>query len=269
MAEITTDVEHWRTGVFDSLENPLDFLELFEFLPQVYMYVKAADGRYLRVNHVVCRVVGVSSSEDVIGKTDFDFFPPAIATQYVDEDRRVIKSAQPLRNQVWLVPDSNGVPQIYACNKIPLLDRHGAVVALAGIKRPYEHTDLVTAGHGRLLNVVRFVTSNYGDEIVVGDLADQANLSTSQLHREFSRLFGITPSRYIREVRVGVARHLLESSQMQISQIAVDAGFYDQSHFSRQFKSSTGLTPRAYRKKFSPFSEKSSLLDEAALSDEK
>lgn len=253
MKESIAKIERWRDGVFGSLENPLAFLDLFEFLPQVYMYVKAADGRYLRVNHVVCRVVGANSEADVIGRTDLDFFPPAIATQYVEEDRRVIKSAQPLRDQVWLVPDSKGVPQIYSCNKIPLLDHRGKVVALAGIKRPYEHSDSISAGHGRLLNVVRFVTAHYGDEIVVADLADQANLSPSQLHREFSRLFGITPNRYIREVRVGVARHLLESSQMPISQIANDSGFYDQSHFSRQFKSSTGLTPGEYRKTFSPF----------------
>lgn len=255
MIESFAETERWRAGVFDSLQNPLAFLDLFEFLPQVYMYVKAADGRYLRVNQVVCRVVGAKSEDQVIGKTDFDFFPPAIATQYVDEDRRVIRSAQPLRDQVWLVPDSQGVPQIYSCNKIPLFGPDEEVVALAGIKRPYEQSDSISPGHGRLLNVVRFVTAHYGEEIVVADLAKQASLSPSQLHREFSRLFGITPNRYIREVRVGVARHLLESSQLPISKIAIDAGFYDQSHFSRQFKSSTGLTPRDYRRKFSPFQD--------------
>lgn len=248
-----TEIDRWRASVLDSLVNPIGFLELFEFLPQVYMYVKATDGRYLKANHVVCRVMGTDSEAEVVGRTDFDFFPPAIATQYVDEDRRVIEAGETLRDQVWLVPDSKGVPQIYSCNKIPFFDRRGRVTAIAGIKRPYEHSDSMPAGHGRLMNVIRFVTTHYGEEIVVADLAAEAHLSQSQLQREFSRLFGITPIRYLREVRVGVARHLLETTQTSMSQIAIESGFYDQSHFSRQFKSSTGMTPREYRRRYSVF----------------
>lgn len=246
------DPAQWRQQVFEQIQNPLDCLDLFDFLPLVYMYVKAADGRYLRANHVVQRVMGVTSEADITGRTDFDFFPPAIATQYVEEDRRVIASAEPLTDQIWLVPDSQGVPQIYSCNKIPLFGKRRRVIALAGVKRPYKDAHLPDAGHGRLLKVVQFVTSNYGEEISVSDLAAQAHLSASQLHREFSRLFGITPNHYIREVRVGVARHLLETTQDSIASIAQQTGFYDQSHLTRQFKTSTGITPTQYRRNFSP-----------------
>ena len=253
MPEIAPKTELWRSRLFDRIENPLDCLDLFDFLPQGYMYAKAADGRYLRANRVVRRVMGVQCESQIIGKSDFDFFPPAIATQYVEEDRRVIAAKAPLTDQIWLVPYSNGVPQIYSCNKIPLFDKKGTVIALAGVKRPYEDADVADAGHVRLLKVVQFVTTHYGEEIVVADLAKKASLSSSQLHREFGRLFGITPNHYIREVRVGVARHLLESTQQSIAAIAAETGFYDQSHFTRQFKLSTGLTPTAYRKAFSPF----------------
>jgi AraC-like DNA-binding protein len=252
MAKKPSDIPKWRADVFDSIENPLKCLDLFDFLPQVYMYVKAADGRYLRANRVVCRVVGVESEADIIGRTDFDFFPPAIATQYVEEDRRVIASREPLTDQIWLVPDSQGMPQIFSCNKIPLFNKRKKVVALAGVKRPYADSDAREGGHNRLLKVVQFVTSHYGDEIVVADLAKQAKLSQSQLHREFTRLFGITPNAYIREVRVGVARHLLETTQLPIASIAADTGFYDQSHLTRQFKTSTGITPTSYRRTYSP-----------------
>ena len=256
MPEITPEVEQWRSRLFDQIENPLDCLDLFDFLPQVYMYAKAADGRYLRANRVVRRVMGVPCESQIIGKTDFDFFPPAIATQYVEEDRRVIASRVPLTDQIWLVPNSRGIPQIYSCNKIPLLDKCGKVIALAGVKRPYGDSDVADAGHGRLLKVVQFVTTHYGDEIVVADLAEQAHLSSSQLHREFARLFGITPNQYIREVRVGVARHLLESTQQTMAAIACATGFYDQSHLTRQFKASTGITPTQYRRTYSPFERK-------------
>ena len=250
MTTIAPKTAAWQKAFFNSLGEPFALLELFEYLPLVYMYVKACDGRYLRANQVVCGVVGVQNDDEMIGKTDFDFFPPAIAAQYVDEDRRVIESAAPLTDQIWLVPDNNGIPQIYSCTKIPLFDQKQAVIGIAGVKRPYEQSATAAGAHARLLKVVEFVTTHFGEEIAVADLAEQANLSASQLHREFSRCFGITPNHYIREVRIGVARHLLESDQRTMAEIAAQCGFYDQSHFSRQFKTSTGLSPLQYRKRF-------------------
>ena len=239
-----------QASFFDSVANPLALLELFEFLPEVYHYVKDRSGRYMRANRVVCRVVGVESDKEMIGKTDFDFFPPAIAAQYVDEDRRVIKSAETLSDQIWLVPDANGVPQIFVCYKVPLFNDAKKVIGIAGVKRPYKQSIQLDSSHGRLIKVVEFVSSHYQEPIVVADLAEQATLSVSQLHRDFSHQFGITPNQYIREVRIGVARHLLETDDQSMAQIASHCGFYDQSHFSRQFKSSTGLTPLQYRRRF-------------------
>jgi len=208
------NVSAWQLTFLDSLAEPLSVLELFEFLPQVYMYVKDVESRFVRANQVVCDVVGAKNESILVGKTDFDFFPPAIATQYVAEDRHVMASRETLRDQVWLVPG--------------------------------------TTGFGRMMKAVEFVTDNYGEAIEVADIAAQSGLSVSQLQREFSRLFGITPNQYIREVRVGVARHLLETSDESMASIAADCGFYDQSHLTRQFKAATGLTPKAYREQYQP-----------------
>ena len=238
--------------VFEGLANPLAVLGLFEFLPEIYMYMKDREGRYIHANRVACEVMGAKSVREVVGKNDFDFFPPAVAAQYVEEDRRVVESARPLTNQVWLVPGKTGVPHWYLCNKIPLFDQGGQVAALAGVKRPYEQAGNAPTGYSRLLKVVEYVTGNFSRAIEVGELAELVQLSVSQLQREFGRLFGITPVQYIREVRVGVARHLLETSNQSLTNIAVQCGFYDQSHFTRQFKASTGITPLDYRRRFGP-----------------
>ena len=246
------DVSVWQLTFLESLSEPLSLLQLFEFLPQVYMYVKDAESRFVRANLVVCDVVGAKNESELVGKTDFDFFPPAIATQYVAEDRHVMSSGETLRDQVWLVPGTNGVPRLYLCNKIPLFNFDNEVIGVAGVKRPYEHSGHASAGYGRIMKAVEFVTENYGETIEVADIAAQSGLSVSQLQREFSRLFGITPNQYIREVRVGVARHLLETNDESMASIAADCGFYDQSHLTRQFKAATGLTPKAYREQYQP-----------------
>ena len=246
----TCSPEQWQDQFFSDLERPRNLLDLFDLLPGVYMYIKDLDSRFVRANRVVAEVVGVDDPSELIGKTDFEYFPPAIATQYVAEDRRVIESGETLSNQVWLVPGQNGVPRVCLCSKIPLKDHTGRVAGIAGIKRPYELSDDGSSGHSRLMSVVGFVSEHYSDDIEVGDMAEHVLLSASQLQREFATHFGISPNRYLREVRIGVARHMLESTDLPMSQIANDCGFYDQSHFTRQFKSSTGLTPLNYRTRF-------------------
>lgn len=250
MARIIGTPQLWAQQFFANLARPDELFDLFDPLPGIYLYVKDLDSRFVRGNQVVCDVVGAATPADLVGRTDFDFFPPAIAAQYVAEDRRVIAADRPLSNQVWLVPGKDGFPRLYLCSKIPLHDRAGEVAGIAGIKRPYEHSGGRVEGYSRLLKVVAFVTDHYRDAIEVADLADHAELSVSQLQREFSKHFGITPTNYIREVRVGMARHLLERSDMPIGEIALDCGFYDQSHFNHHFKTLTGLTPRKYRERF-------------------
>jgi len=246
----TNKPDPFQDKFFERLSQPLQLLDLFDVIPSVYMYVKDADSRFVRANRVVCEVVGASEPSELIGRTDFDYFPPAIAAQYVAEDQRVITSGEGLSDQVWIVPNKSGVPTLYMCSKIPLRDRRNRVIGIAGLKRPYEHSGDDSAGYSRLVSVMTFVTENYAREIEVADMANHVHLSVSQLQREFSKNFGITPIRYLREVRIGVVEHLLKNSDRGISQIAADCGFYDQSHLTRQLKSSTGLTPTKYRQRF-------------------
>ena len=88
----------WQDRFFKQLAHPLTLLELFDTIPHVYMYIKDTESRFVRANRVVCDVVGVGHPDEVIGHTDFDFFPPAIAAQYVAEDqlpniRNILKAA--------------------------------------------------------------------------------------------------------------------------------------------------------------------------------
>ena len=241
--------EEWQDCFFAKLARPRTLLDLFDTIPGVYMYIKDAKSRFVRANQVVCQVVGASHPDELVGRTDFDFFPPAIATQYVAEDQRVITSGESLSDQVWMVPGKNGVPKLYLCSKIPLHDRKGKVVGIAGLKRPYEYSTEDSAGFSRLASVIAFVTENYASDIDVTQMAEHVHLSVSQLQREFSNKFGISPIRYLREVRIGVVRHMLEHSDLPLAQIATECGFYDQSHLARHFKSSTGLTPLKYRQR--------------------
>ena len=240
----------WAERFFRDLARPDALFDLFDSLPGIYLYVKDRESRFVRGNRVICEVVGVAEPRQLVGKTDFDYFPPAIAAKYRAEDRRVLADGRTLANQVWVVPGKNGVPHLYLCNKIPLYDRRSRIVGIAGIKRPYEHVAGGAEGYGRLARALSFVADHYAEPIDVGDVADHLSLSVSQLQREFARCFQITPKAYIREVRIGVARRRLETGDRAVSEIALECGFYDQSHFTHHFKRVTGMTPLEYRRRF-------------------
>jgi AraC-like DNA-binding protein len=63
---------------------------------------------------------------------------------------------------------------------------------------------------------------------------------------------GVTIGAYLRELRIEAARRQLSSSEQSLSEIAANAGFSDQSHFSRLFRAATGHTPAAYRRLHRP-----------------
>lgn len=79
-------------------------------------------------------------------------------------------------------------------------------------------------------------------------IAYEVNVSPVHLARTFKVHVGATMSEYLRRLRVERARSQLLTTDKPLSQIALEAGFADQAHFTRIFKQMVGATPGAYRK---------------------
>ena len=235
---------------FAALGDGAQWLQLFDHLPGVCLFVKDARGRFVKANRTELALHGCQHESGMLGKTDYDYHPPAMAAQYVDEDQRVMKSRRPLTDQVWLVMGHDRMPRWYLSTKIPLLGKRGEAVGIAGVMRPYDHTGVSPADYHRLTPVMEFVLGHYGERIEVAQLAALAHVSVSQLQREFQKLFGLTPGDYLLKVRLLMARRRLEEGDEAVGAIALDCGFYDQSHFHRAFRALVGLPPGDYRKKF-------------------
>ena len=232
--------------------NPVVLAELFDVLPQVHLFVKDREHRYVKVSRSLLALHGCRAESEMLGRTDFDFNPPTLAAQYVEEDRRVMAARRPLTDQVWLVQSADGMPRWYVSSKFPLFGARGAVIGLAGVMRPYDHAGEAPGEYRRLTRACEFVLANYAQPIAIADLASRAHLSASQLQREFSRLFGMNPGDYILRVRLLMAQRQLEETTAPVGRIALDCGFYDQSHFTRAFRAATGLKPLEHRRRFAP-----------------
>ncbi|HAV65179.1 MAG TPA: AraC family transcriptional regulator [Verrucomicrobiales bacterium] len=235
---------------FASLGEWRQLLQLFDHLPRVYLFMKDRQGRFMKANRSELALHGLKTEAEMIGRTDYDFHPPAMAAQYVEEDVRVMKSGRPLCDQVWLVMGHDKLPRWYLCTKIPLRDRQGRSMGIAGVMRPFDHSGPSPSQYGRLTPVMEHVLAHYGQRIEASDLAKLAHLSVSQFQREFRRLFSMSAGDYLLKVRLLMARRRLEEGGDPVGQIALDCGFYDQSHFNRAFRAQMGMPPLDYRRRF-------------------
>jgi AraC-like DNA-binding protein len=92
-----------------------------------------------------------------------------------------------------------------------------------------------------------YVGENLGGDIGLSELASQTGLSPHYFSLLFKRAVGVSPYRYVLSTRIERAKRLLRERKMAMSEIALELGFADQSHFSKVFKTFAGATPRQYR----------------------
>ncbi|MEC8196830.1 MAG: AraC family transcriptional regulator, partial [Pseudomonadota bacterium] len=77
-----------------------------------------------------------------------------------------------------------------------------------------------------------------------------SGLSPSQLFRRFKLETGSSPMGWLRQERMVLASYLLRTTDLPVSQVALQSGYQAPFHFSRDFKRVRGVSPRAYRAEF-------------------
>lgn len=224
---------------------------LFEYLPSVFFYAKDATHRYVGVNRrTLTDVFGLEQEEELLGRTDSEFQPPALAEAYHAEDRRVMDGRKPISNQVWLVPHVRGTPRWYVSTKAPLFNPTGDVIGIAGVMYPIETPGDQAAYFQELLPVVRHIERHFTEEVSMQEMAAMANLSATQFNHRFRTILRMSPTVYLLSLRIQQAQRLLTQTSKSIAEIGTEVGFYDQSHFTKRFRRVTGMTPLAYRTRF-------------------
>ena len=149
--------------------------------------------------------------------------------------------------------DPKGVERLFAAVGSALAGKSPeAVSAVNG--RIFELISTLSAEGARnsaypdsLNRAIRVIETRPGEDLSLTELASASGCSVSTLQRAFRRCCGTTASGYRRATRLRLARQLLEGSELSIKEIAGRTGYFDQAHFSRDFKKSCGLSPRAWR----------------------
>jgi len=115
--------------------------------------------------------------------------------------------------------------------------------------------EFYTEEHKRINYSINLINQNKG-LITVESLAEYACLGTKQFKRNFTDFVGIKPKKFTRIVRF---QHAIYSQQIKsaknLTQLAYNCGYYDQAHFTNEFKEFTGYSPKEFFAICEPFSD--------------
>lgn len=96
-------------------------------------------------------------------------------------------------------------------------------------------------------SIQEVVQNNYLFNLSVAEYAHLAYRSVPTFKREFKKIFNDSPARWIMKQRLKLATGLLKNTTLSVGEITLECGFENQTHFSRRFKESTGVSPLNYR----------------------
>jgi transcriptional regulator GlxA family with amidase domain len=103
------------------------------------------------------------------------------------------------------------------------------------------------ATNERVRKAALLMEQNLSTTLSAGEIAKRVALSTRQLDRLFQTEMGMSPLSYYRQLRLNYVRWMLLNTEESITEIALEAGFSDCAHLSRQFRVAFGVSPSALR----------------------
>jgi len=100
----------------------------------------------------------------------------------------------------------------------------------------------------KVQNVRRIINLNLEREISIEELANKVNLNRTTLQKVFKEIYGLTVNEYRTKARLQLAKNLLASTELSITEIAGRCGYTNASKFSDVFKKNEGVLPKDWRK---------------------
>ena len=240
----------FKERFLERMHSPQQMQQLFNHLPDVYFFAKDREGRFVMGNELFVRQCGVEGEGEILGKSDFDFFPRDRAEGYVRDDRRVMETGESIVNHVEPAPDPHDAINWFVTTKVPIYSVGGEIIGIAGIARDIALAGLALQPYVEMRAVLEHVRDHYADPIEIRRLAALVHLSVSQFERRFRKAFGISPLKHVTNVRLRAAARRLAETNDTIASIALDCGFYDHSHLTRTFRRHYGASPREYRRRY-------------------
>ena len=122
-------------------------------------------------------------------------------------------------------------------------------VKLLRLRTELEPQTLPADGCAAVSTALNYISVHYRQETTIPELASLCHLSESHFRTLFKTATGLSPSRYLALIRMKMAKTLLKTTSLSITDVCDSVGYGSLSAFNRAFREQFGLSPAAYRKK--------------------
>ena len=160
------------------------------------------------------------------------------------------KTREIVAEKIQRLPRAAGLERIGIL--LSILDTLGRSKELAPIASPGFAPVIARGDQDRMRRVCDFINAHLAEPLDRPQIAREAHLSVGAFSRFFKLRTGKTLPRFVNELRIGRARHLLAGENGKITDVALACGFTNLANFNRQFLKITRVRPRDYRRQFEP-----------------
>ena len=226
------------------------FEQFFDYLPGVSIFAKDRDCVFMRGNKSFLQRFDLKEESELIGKTDHDFVPSVMVEHFRNHDLEVMAEAQPKLNIIETFFNRQGLPDWFLTHKLPIFSKDNKVIGIMGITKSHKVKEGFDGGHSyeRLAPAIEYLRAHFRERIDIEELAGLTSLSLRQFDRVFKEYYGLTPQKFLIKTRVQAACEALRREDVDLANLAIDLGFYDQSSFTLHFRRNMGITPGKFRK---------------------
>lgn len=98
-----------------------------------------------------------------------------------------------------------------------------------------------------LVKLHELLNDRWSEQLDLEDLSLAVNVHPVTISKHFTKYFSCTLGEYMRKLKVGKSIYLIKNTRLSLTEIALQCGFADQSHFIRNFKKMTGLLPKDFK----------------------
>ncbi len=146
---------------------------------------------------------------------------------------------------LYLVEKFCGHELALQCAKSLLVDmprRHQSGYAVLPLSRPHADT--------KIRAIEQYMEAHYAQSLTIDSLAKRTHMSSRNFMRRFKAATGHLPGEYLQNLRISIARELLEDSDRPIEAVGRAVGYDDTAFFRTLFRRYTGMAPGEYRSRF-------------------
>jgi PAS domain S-box-containing protein len=216
---------------------------LIDILPD-YIYIKDLKSRFVVANAAVARVMGATDPKQLLGKTDGEFYPGRLATEFRADEEQLLRTGEPVINKDEPHADATGAMRDILTTKVPLRDAQGKITGLVGIGRDItelkQATGALRKAHDELELRVQERTASLQQEIAERKRTEQALAEQQHLLQSLmdympdNIYFKDTQSRFVRVNRA--MAHWVGLDDPKAAEGKWDFDFFGEEHARQAFE---------------------------------